>query len=346
MKNSLIKSWRFGVALFLVSVSVLAGLPVASQIPESQAYNDDREASFKPTAQVGERDEKLSSIDLATPPANFGKPKEEKKPERAKPVTIESSVLFPEATAPVDLGQPVAKESLGNVDPDTLGLLSNENGGLGTSMWENTPRALVERLLPEMQLPTASPALNSLARRLLLSTAAVPSGETATNRSLTALRLEKLLALGDVAEAWQLTMLAKPDNVDEITRRLVTEAALIGPDSKAICDRMPEIIAGHNGIEWQKALILCQYRAGDTKAAQLGLDLLREQQVKDDLFISLMNNNVFGGKKQLPRQLTPLRPLTLAVLRQLDLPLPRELYGRPEASLIPELLQSRAIEEN
>lgn len=261
----------------------------------------------------------------------------------------------PPQSAPIDLGEPVASEEIGTVDPDAMGLLTVSNGGLGAAMWNDTPRALVERLLPEMNLPTNSPALNGLARRMLLTAAAVPEGNAATDtetaQGLTSIRLEKLMALGHADDAWQLALLAKPGRIDEITMRSVTEAELIGPESKAICDRMPEIMAAkskseNNTVEWQKALILCQLRTGDTKAAQLGLDLMREQKVKDDIFITLINRNLLGGSKQLPRNLTPLKTLNLALLRQIALPLPPELYARTEAYLIPDLLKAKAEDEN
>jgi len=338
MISSPVKSMRRMFALAAIAAA-LACFPAAAQIPAADAFGKKRAANVYSSSQGVTPNS--SSEDLSAPPASLMQPSVETPSLESYPEKSGSTA----SSTPAVLGQPVAQARLDDVDPDTLGLLGAEAGGLGASMWEGTPRMLVDRLLPQLSLPTASPVLNGLIRRLLLSTAAVPEGGTQGKTNLTSIRLEKLLALGQVEDAWKLAMLAKPGRVDEITMRLVTEAALIGPDSKDICGRMPEIMAGHNGVEWQKDLVLCQLRAGDTTAAQLGLDLMREQQVKDDLFLSLINRNVLGGSKRLPQQLTPLRPNTLAVLRQLDLPLPRELYGRPDASLIPELLQSKAEDD-
>jgi hypothetical protein len=261
------------------------------------------------------------------------------------PGTPPASVEPAKEAAPVDLGKAVAAQELGTVDPDAMGLLSPSVGGLGSAMWENTSRGLVERVMQDMTLPASSPAINSLASRLLLTTAAVPSGDTILKRSLVSLRLEKLLELGDVTGAWQLAMMAKPGSLDDTTMRTLTEAALMGPDSKDLCARMPEFMAGHKDAEWQKALILCQLRAGDTKAVQLGLDVMREQQVKDDVFITMMNRAMLGGGRKLPRHITPLKPLVLGILRQLDLPLPPDMYARPEAVLVPEMLRAKAEDD-
>jgi hypothetical protein len=179
---------------------------------------------------------------------------------------------------PVNLGQPVAAKPLANIDPETIGLLAQESGGLGASQWKDTSRALVDKLLPAAGLPTASPTLNDLARRLLLTTAAVPEKTNSYNppRSLTSLRVEKLLALGAVPEAWKLTNMAEAGRVDSITLRLLTEAAIIGPDSAQVCEKIPSFMAANSkpddtGIEWQKALIICKFRAKDDSAVHWAL---------------------------------------------------------------------------
>jgi len=249
--------------------------------------------------------------------------------------------------------QKVVDAPLADVDPETFGLLSPTNGGLGASLWLNTSRSFVDRLMPSVGLPTSSATLNELARRLFLSTAAAPvpsaTGEKPV-RSLVAERVEALMALGAVQEAWKLATLSGPGLVDPVTLRLLAEAALIGPDGKEVCDKMPSLIAIHakteeSGAEWQKSLLICQLRSKDMKAVQLGIDLMREQHSNDAVFLSLISKNVLAESKILPRQLTPLRPTTLAVLRQIELPLPSELYSRPKASLIFELLQAKAADE-
>jgi len=310
--------------LFPLFLAVIPAL-FPSCLQEMKAFASDREASFAPLPLV---------------------PKAAEDNEAGKADSQNSSAVSEPAVAfPVDLGKPVETGKLGEVEPDSVGILSPQEGGFGAGMWENTPRWLVEKLMEETPLPVSSPVINGLARRLLLSAAAPPQGEGAAKRSFVSLRLEKLLALGDVSGAWRLAMLAKPGRVDENVMRLLTEAALIGPDSKALCERVPEFIAGRDSTEWQKALMLCQLRAGDTKAVQLGLDLMREQQVRDDIFITIMNRAMLGERKRLPRQLTPLRPLVLGLLRQMDLPLPPDIYAKPDAFLIPELLLADAEDD-
>jgi|GEM_PF-808698 len=258
-------------------------------------------------------------------------------------------------TVPASIATPVAATSLADIDPESIGLLSASNGGLGASLWKETSRLLVDRLMPSVGLPTASATMNELARRLFMSTAAPPAlaGGEKPSRSLLAQRLEALMALGAVTEAWKMAAQADPRLVDPVTLRQLTEAALIGPDSKEICDKIPSLMAAHaktaeSGNEWQKSLLVCQLRDGDKKAVQLGIDMMRDQQeggVRDAIFLSLLSKNALGGSDKLPRQMTPLKPSVLAVLRQLNLPLASELYVRADAVLIPELLKTKAVDE-
>jgi hypothetical protein len=263
------------------------------------------------------------------------------------PAAALTPAIIPSPTGkPVELAKPVESGELGNIDPDALGLLGAEQGGLGAAMWKGVPRELVERLMPALSLPSISPALNNLANRFLLTTANVPEGTgLGGKQSLTAMRVERLIALGDAADAWKLTALAKPGQIDEITMRLVAEAALVSDADKDVCAKLPAIIQAHNAPEWQESLVVCQLRANDTKGAQVALDVLHAQNVHDDLFFALAEHNLIGGSKSLPRQLTPLKPLELALLRLIDQPLSGEVYAHPDAALIPELLRAKPRDE-
>ena len=98
-------------------------------------------------------------------------------------------------------------------------MLSTNDGGLGAGLWKGSPRLLVEQLIQALNLPTRSPTLNNLARLMLLTTASVPEGEANKTQSLAAMRIDKLVALGNAADAWRLAMLAKPEQMDDITLR-------------------------------------------------------------------------------------------------------------------------------
>ena len=154
------------------------------------------------------------------------------------------------------------------------------------------------------------------------------------------------MALGDAAGAWQLALLAKPEQMDETILRAVTENALLSDQGTQVCAKLPVLTKTYSAPEWQKVLFVSQLHDKDIKSAQVTLDLLRTQGVKDDLFYTLAERAVTGNTKQLPRQLTPLKPLNLALLRLMEAPLPTELYAHPDAALIAPLLQGKAVDDS
>jgi len=306
-------------AVLACAFLALCAPPVAAETPSVQA----------PTIQVP------TAADSSNPPANAA-------PSANPPVSAAPAATTEKSSA---LGVPVESGTLQNIDPDSIGLLTAEGGGLGATMWKDTPRELVDRFLPVLVLPTASPTLNGLAQRFLLTAANVPEGAGDKNSSLTIMRIRKLLMLGDAVDAWNLALLARAGQIDDATLRLAAEAALISSVGQEVCEKLPSIIQNHDNPEWQKSLVTCQLRANDAKAAQLGLEILHTQNIKDDTFFELAEHNIIGSAKSLPRHLTPLKPLDLALLRTINQPLPPELYPHPDAVLIPELLKANTHDD-
>src|SRR3546814_16677136 len=105
--------------------------------------------------------------------------------------------------APAEPGA-IRVEDLGGIDPDSAGILEPERGGLGLAMWQGTPRAVLETLLPQLPTRVRSPAMRNLEERLLLSTAVAPrpaEGADTATKSLMAMRAGRLTARGAVEKA-------------------------------------------------------------------------------------------------------------------------------------------------
>ncbi|MDX9690197.1 MAG: hypothetical protein EOM37_08560 [Proteobacteria bacterium] len=323
------------------------------EVKPEEANKSDVEQEFK--RDSGQPAPSAASPVVSTPPVALAPSSPAATPNLPSPPAAEKAPDQPSSVAPVPMPQPVVQAPLASVDPETFGLLSPEHGGLGSSVWGNTSRLVVDRLLPVVRLPSASMTLNDLARRLFLSSAAAPilapSDEKPT-RTLLSGRLEGLLALGAVDQAWELSLLADPSLVDAVTLRQLAEASLISPNSKTVCDKIPSLMAAHGTkeeaqLEWQKALLICQLKAGQKEQVQLGLDVMQENKgAARDTFAVLLSRNILGDKKVLPTNLTPLRPTTLALLEESKLALPPELYIRAEASMVPGLIQTKAQKES
>ena len=92
-------------------------------------------------------------------------------------------------------------EELRQLDPDSLGTLTIEEGGFGTLMWDGSPRRKIERLLPKLPTRSTSRTMRGLMRRLLLSKAKAPAGEPLVpgQKDLIGTRLALLSAMGDLS---------------------------------------------------------------------------------------------------------------------------------------------------
>lgn len=336
--NSTIWAWSAVVCLAMMIAPIV-----------TWAQSADRPASFvSSTTPAATPDTTAKDAPLALAPSLMAAPTTQSAtppaPTTAVPTattTAPASATAP-ATPVIDMGQPVTAAPLEEVKPDSIGLLTNNQDGLGASMWKGTSRQFVTTLLPTINLPGTSPTLNNLARRLLLTTATAPEGSDAKGITLTAVRAERLVALGYPAEAWKLTQLAKADQFDEITYSQIVEAGLVTPSiAEDVCRHLPDIMKSRSSLEWQKPLAICQLRAKDIKAAQVAVDLLRAQGDKDETFAAIIEKNLTAGAKQLPRQLTPLKATTLALIRMTDLPLRDEIYAHADPALFPELTQTK-----
>jgi len=169
----------------------------------------------------------------------------------------------------------VTVDRLDEVDPDSFGLIGPDEGGFAPTLWRGAPRWLVELLLPRLPTAAASPAMHDLMRRLLLSGAAAPQGEG--DADLLGLRLRLLFALGEI-EAVERLLEAAPRSAPILSAdRLRVDRLFLTGELEQVCRGLQTLLSRHNDPYWQQTLIVCQAAAGDRSAAELGLELLREQ---------------------------------------------------------------------
>jgi len=212
---------------------------------------------------------------------------------------------------------------LAPADASWSGTLGADEGAFPQTMWQGTPRAFVAAALP-LLAPTTSPTLHDLARRLLLSDAASPAGADAPDRpTLASLRLDRLMALGEVAGALGVIADLPPDRTVEETDRMRIELRFAGNDAQGACAATTDLINRYQGVWWQRALIACQALQGDGAKAALGLSLLREQKAPPDAVFETLIDALGGHPRKIDKMPDPT-PLRLALLAAAKLPLPNE----------------------
>ena len=238
----------------------------------------------------------------------------------------------PDAAAPVLKTGPggIQYGQLGSLDPSGVGTLDEGNGGLPSTLWQGSQLSLLAALLPKLSAST-SPALQSLARRLLASSAAVPEG-AAEGPSLLSLRVAALDRLGFTREASALAQAAPGQLTDAAFLQASRDAFWLSGNTKSACGRLNALAAAARDQAWAKAKAFCSALAGEHEAASISADLLREQNVADAPFFALLA--VINGEGD--AKLTGLSnapPLTLAMLRASNKPVPADvLQGAPPAS--------------
>jgi len=116
----------------------------------------------------------------AAPPVRLG-PRQQPQPSApAAPAPAAVEPLPPSGPAPLILPK-VDVQTLSEIDPDSVGVLDDAQGGLGIDMWRGADRAAIARLLPLLPHRAGSPTVRDLLRRLLLTRATAPRAAPAPN---------------------------------------------------------------------------------------------------------------------------------------------------------------------
>jgi hypothetical protein len=226
----------------------------------------------------------------------------------------------------------ITVDSLAPLTPDSIGALGPGDRGLPESMWQGTPRATVEALLPRIGT-TGSPTLQDLAYRLLASAAMPPAGSG--DGSLLALRAERLTnALGRADTARSLLEALPPERRGEDLVKISVDLAFLSGDRGAACRQIRARDRSWRNPYWDQGLVTCQALDDSGTEAQLGVDMLREAKVKDDGFGALVER-ALGNDAKLPDALPAPQPMALALLDKAGLPVPRKAF---ESARLPVLV--------
>ena len=259
-------------------------------------------------------------------------------PKISRPLATERTVAPSGTTAASPLRSVVQVEGLKEIDPNSIGSLTPENGGLGTDMWRGTPRRLIERLIPELPDAVRSPLLRDLTKRLLLSAATMPTWEDKpaepTDPSLIVTRLRKLQAMGAFKEARELTELTPKRMQDPTLLQLQADDRLLANDYGNAC----QIVDGAGDhlarLYWQKLLVFCQTLRGDREGAALGAGLLAETLGSTDVaYFKLIDQLTLGVEEPLLSLPKP-SALHLAVMRTAQVTIPDDALSTPRPSIL------------
>jgi hypothetical protein len=202
------------------------------------------------------------------------------------------------------------------------------------AFWHGTTRRMTDLLLARMP-DTPSPALQSLMRRLLLSSAGAPEGPDEGDRTLPGLRAAALLRLGEL-DAARAAIAAIPERDRGPALPLAVAADAISGNIGRACTTVREAVRRDQGAFWQSALIACQALQGETEQASLGLQLLAEERAPRDEALGAAVEVLAGRPSATAAgRAESLDPLTLRLLVKARQPLAPALVEslRPDLAL-------------
>ena len=218
-------------------------------------------------------------------------------------------------------------------DPASVGLIGEGEGGLGVALWRGSDRSLVESLLPRLPIKTPSRAARNLTIRLLTTRAEAPAGSS-QGKSLLAMRVERLVALGEVDQASRLAALASADQTDQSLAGAAVEALFLQNDNSGACQRVRRHARRFKENYWQRARAFCLTLSGDRLRAGILADILRERGgPTPDAFFALMEA-LAGGEEAEVSSLSDPSGLDLAMMRAANARLPADVLSSDRPAVL------------
>jgi hypothetical protein len=265
-------------------------------------------------------------------------------------LTLPAAALFAQVSlAPPPAAQPalpaperIQVQDLASLNPNEAGLIDEAHGALGPAMWAGTSLALISRGIPLLPNQPGWRALRALEVRLLESPASLPEGKP-VGESVVSLRAGKLEALGAADAAAQLLSRVPGPQLTPTQRRLQVDSFLLSGDYASACAQEPALRSALQSDNYaQQVQVFCQFQANKGNEAGLGVDLLRDQKLKDPTFFAAADT--LSGLPPAKLDWTSgVSPVSLAMAVQAKLPLADTAVAAAPPAVVPALARDQAL---
>ena len=157
---------------------------------------------------------------------------------------------------------------LKEIDVNTIGTMTEDDGGLGYDMWAGSKRNIIQDYLKNIPINKQSDLAIELFKKILLSNADVPESEK-DNVDLLLIRINKLIELGDFDNAKSLIdLISEIDNEEILIKK--TEINLSLNNFDLVClDIEKNRTKYKKNLFWRKVEIFCQILNAETNKANL-----------------------------------------------------------------------------
>lgn len=222
---------------------------------------------------------------------------------------------------------------LETVDPDAIGLIGVDQGGFPLTLWRGAQWPVVRALMPRMPAGLGSATLRDMARRLLVSQASVPVGKP-LDASFVALRVDRLLAMGDIGNALALLRITPDERRDEALARTRIEALYFENNNADACTAVQNAVRDYSGLYWSQAQAFCLALAGAHARAALIADLLRERESEIEKVFFAAIDALAGVDVGEGPPLTAPSALHLSMMRAAGFRFPPEIVQTARAAVL------------
>ena len=183
-------------------------------------------------------------------------------------------------------------KELENIDPNTVGIITKDEGGLGYDMWRGSERKVIENYLKNLPINKESGAAIELMKNLLLSTAKISKSNN--QMDLILIRINKLIEIGDFENAKSLIdLVSKGDNEEILMKQTEINLSLNNFDL-ACLDIGEKRKKFKKNVFWRKVEIFCQVLSDDKNKANLSISLIKEDEnFNDDDFLKIIDSLIY-----------------------------------------------------
>ena len=237
--------------------------------------------------------------------------------------------------------------SLRDIDVESIGIMDSSTGGFKKNMWGSTSRKGIENLFKFLPSQLHSRNLQRLYKRLLLTTAKIPSAaENSEETGLLFKRAQALFRSGYLEEFEKLTKIIPDEYHGEQLAKLRTDAAFLQNEMDKACDITSRWFEKSSSQYWQKSLIFCDALDSNWDKVDFGLNLLLELDAEDEIFFNLIQKLSDRVEGTFELTVDKLKPLYVAMLRASKHELPKLDSKIPSAWLLPNYIQDPGVEHS
>jgi hypothetical protein len=166
------------------------------------------------------------------------------------------------------------------------GLVTAEAAGFATPLWAGMTQENLVAQLRAVHRGIESSAVRGVYLRAILAASEIPMGE----KDMIAERAETLLRTGHTLHAENLLKAVEEGVRKPRQKELAFILNVLHGTAKpeAICNTAAKNLAKKASPFWQRWVVLCQAKSGETEKAELGLTLLDERGQDSELYLKLV----------------------------------------------------------